>query len=208
MGTAKTPEVLNGYKWELYNIADDYSENNDLAAKYPDKLRELQELFLVEAQKYQVFPLDRRPKRSEWLSVNLSGRLLLLTLTPRWNFARTIAYRSDSGAFRAGRDQIHFGENLKFTPSALNLNFFGSQNWVDPLVGGRIQLALTEKIAITALGDVGGWGVGSQLEYQAGGLLGYRIKPNWTPRRGIAISILTIARTGPALLSSIPRCPV
>jgi arylsulfatase A-like enzyme len=58
LGTAKMPEVLNGYKWELYNIADDYSENNDLSEKYPDKLRELQELFLVEAQKYQVFPLD------------------------------------------------------------------------------------------------------------------------------------------------------
>ena len=35
-----------------------YSENNDLAAKNPDKLRELQELFLVEAAKYNVFPLD------------------------------------------------------------------------------------------------------------------------------------------------------
>ena len=58
MGTAKMPEVLNGYKWELYNIAEDYSQNNDLAAKFPDKLKELQELFLVEAQKYQVFPLD------------------------------------------------------------------------------------------------------------------------------------------------------
>ena len=58
MGTAKMPEVLNGYKWELYNIADDYSENNDLSAKNPDKLRELQELFLVEAAKYNVFPLD------------------------------------------------------------------------------------------------------------------------------------------------------
>jgi len=58
MGTGKMPEVLNGYRWELYNIANDYSENNDLAAKYPDKLKELQELFLVEAQKYQVFPLD------------------------------------------------------------------------------------------------------------------------------------------------------
>jgi arylsulfatase A-like enzyme len=58
MGTAKMPEVLNGYKWELYNIAEDYSENNNLAAKFPDKLKELQELFLVEAQKYQVFPLD------------------------------------------------------------------------------------------------------------------------------------------------------
>jgi arylsulfatase len=58
MGTAKMPEVLNGYKWELYNIAEDYSENNNLAARFPDKLKELQELFLVEAQKYQVFPLD------------------------------------------------------------------------------------------------------------------------------------------------------
>jgi len=58
MGTAKMPEVLNGYKWELYNIADDYSQNNDLAAKYPDKLKDLQELFFVEAEKYQVFPLD------------------------------------------------------------------------------------------------------------------------------------------------------
>ena len=58
MGTAAMPEVLNGYKWELYNIAEDYSQNNDLAAKNPEKLKELQELFLVEAKKYQVFPLD------------------------------------------------------------------------------------------------------------------------------------------------------
>jgi arylsulfatase len=58
MGTTKMPDVVNGYKWELYNIAEDYSEDNDLAAKMPDKLREMQELFLVEASKYQVFPLD------------------------------------------------------------------------------------------------------------------------------------------------------
>ena len=58
MGLEKMPEVVNGYKWELYNIADDYSEYNDLAAKMPDKLREMQELFLVEASKYNVFPLD------------------------------------------------------------------------------------------------------------------------------------------------------
>jgi arylsulfatase A-like enzyme len=58
MGLAKMPNVVNGYKWELYNIAEDYSESNDLAAKMPDKLREMQELFLVEAAKYNVFPLD------------------------------------------------------------------------------------------------------------------------------------------------------
>jgi len=57
LGTAKLPDVMD-YKWELYNIADDFSQNNDLAAKNPDKLKELQELFVAEANKYQVFPLD------------------------------------------------------------------------------------------------------------------------------------------------------
>ena len=54
----KVPNVVNGYNWELSNVADDYSEANDLAATMPDKLREMQELFVVEAAKYQVFPLD------------------------------------------------------------------------------------------------------------------------------------------------------
>jgi arylsulfatase A-like enzyme len=59
MGTVKLPtDIMNGYQWELYNIANDYSENNDLAAKMPDKLREMKELFLMEATKYNVFPLD------------------------------------------------------------------------------------------------------------------------------------------------------
>jgi arylsulfatase A-like enzyme len=59
LGTAKLPEdVVNGYKWELYNLTEDYSEFNDLAAKMPDKLRDMQELFMVEAAKYNVFPLD------------------------------------------------------------------------------------------------------------------------------------------------------
>jgi arylsulfatase len=59
IGLFKIPiDVINGYRWELYNIAEDYSEYNDLAAEMPDKLRELQELFLVEAQKFNVFPLE------------------------------------------------------------------------------------------------------------------------------------------------------
>ncbi|MFO0815783.1 MAG: sulfatase-like hydrolase/transferase [Gemmatales bacterium] len=59
LGTVKLPEdVVNGYKWELYNLKEDFSQANDLAAKMPDKLRELKELFLVEATKYNVFPLD------------------------------------------------------------------------------------------------------------------------------------------------------
>jgi hypothetical protein len=58
MGTTKMPDVVDGYKWELYNLSEDYSENNDLAAKMPDKLAQMKEQFLVEAAKYNVFPLD------------------------------------------------------------------------------------------------------------------------------------------------------
>ena len=54
----KVPNVVNGYNWELYNVAEDYSQANDLAATMPDKLREMQELFVVQAANYQVFPLD------------------------------------------------------------------------------------------------------------------------------------------------------
>jgi arylsulfatase A-like enzyme len=57
MGTGKIPDV-NDYKWELYNITEDFSQNNDVATKNPDKLKEMQALFLAEAAKYQVLPLD------------------------------------------------------------------------------------------------------------------------------------------------------
>lgn len=57
MGTKPLPPI-NEYKWELYNVADDYSQANDLAEKNPDKLKELQALFLDEAAKHQVLPLD------------------------------------------------------------------------------------------------------------------------------------------------------
>ena len=43
--------------WELYYLPDDFSQANDLARQYPDKLRELQDLFWAEAEKYQVTPL-------------------------------------------------------------------------------------------------------------------------------------------------------
>jgi arylsulfatase A-like enzyme len=58
MGVGKLPDVVNGYNWELYHIAEDYSESNDLAAKMPEKLAEMKELFLVQAAKNQVLPLD------------------------------------------------------------------------------------------------------------------------------------------------------
>ena len=46
--------------WELYDLSKDFSEAHDLAAQHPDKLKELQDAFDVEARKYNVFPLDDR----------------------------------------------------------------------------------------------------------------------------------------------------
>jgi arylsulfatase A-like enzyme len=46
--------------WELYKVDEDYSQANDLAKKNPEKLRELQDLWWVEAAKYNVLPLDWR----------------------------------------------------------------------------------------------------------------------------------------------------
>ena len=61
------PETLNRFapgKWnpendvfELYNLDEDFSQSNDLASKYPDKVKELKSLFHKEAEKNHVFPL-------------------------------------------------------------------------------------------------------------------------------------------------------
>jgi arylsulfatase len=56
-------DPITGYKWELYHVADDFSEADDLAKQQPAKLAELQKLFYEEAAKYNVLPIDNR--RSE-----------------------------------------------------------------------------------------------------------------------------------------------
>ena len=46
--------------WELYNVNEDFSQANNLAAKDPAKLEELKKMFLTEAVKYNVLPIDDR----------------------------------------------------------------------------------------------------------------------------------------------------
>ncbi|VTS07270.1 arylsulfatase [Tuwongella immobilis] len=69
---AKPRATLENDIWELYDLRNDYSQANDLAAKNPDKLKELQALFLKEAAKYQVLPIDDRSV--ERLDPALAGR--------------------------------------------------------------------------------------------------------------------------------------
>lgn len=47
-----------GFKYELYNVANDWTQFENVADKYPEKLKQLQAMFWVEAKKYQVLPLD------------------------------------------------------------------------------------------------------------------------------------------------------
>jgi len=55
---AGNPDPLNNCTWELYDLTQDWTQYHDVAAQYPDKVEELKRVFLQEAQKYQVLPLD------------------------------------------------------------------------------------------------------------------------------------------------------
>ena len=51
---------LDADDWELYDTNTDWSQAHDLSKEMPEKLREMQYLFMIEAAKYGVFPLDDR----------------------------------------------------------------------------------------------------------------------------------------------------
>jgi len=129
MGKAKMPDI-NDYKWELYNLTDDYSQANDLAAKTPDKLRSMQDLFKKEAAKYEVFPLD--------------NSILERILTPR-------------PSATAGRNEFtYFGELSGLpssdVPSILNRSYTITADVEIPQGGGDGML-------VTQGGRFGGYGL-------------------------------------------------
>jgi arylsulfatase len=71
-----TLPALDDDVWELYDTNTDWCQAHDLAADHPDKLAELQRLFLIEAVKYNVLPLDDR--RIERFNSDLAGRPVLV----------------------------------------------------------------------------------------------------------------------------------
>lgn len=58
--------------WELYHLDDDYSQAHDVAALYPDKLKELENLFDAEARRNHVYPLE--PLRNDGLPLVTNGK--------------------------------------------------------------------------------------------------------------------------------------
>lgn len=74
VATAQLP-AFDDDVWELYS-ADDWTQAHDLAAEMPEKLHELQRLFLIEAVKHNVLPLDDR--RVERFDAEIAGRPTLI----------------------------------------------------------------------------------------------------------------------------------
>jgi len=52
------PDPLNNQEFQLYDLSRDFTQAVDIAAKHPEKVKELKEMFVAEAKKHQVFPLD------------------------------------------------------------------------------------------------------------------------------------------------------
>jgi arylsulfatase len=69
--TGQLPPVAND-RWELYNVNEDFSQANDLAAQNPAKLKELQAVFEKEAIRNRVYPIDDR--RVERFDASIAGR--------------------------------------------------------------------------------------------------------------------------------------
>jgi hypothetical protein len=122
---------VDDYKWELYDVTKDFSEANDLAAKEPKRLHELQELFWIEAAKNNVLPLDN----SKLERMNVDNR-------PSLTRGRALF------TYYPGMTRIPEGS----APSILNKSF---------KIGAEVTIpsAGAEGVLVTQGGRFNGWGL-------------------------------------------------
>jgi arylsulfatase A-like enzyme len=131
------PWILNAplpapkdYKWELYNLKEDFTQADDLAAKNPAKLKELQAIWQQEAVKYHVLPLDND------------------------TFARALAPRPSATAGRTSFTYkgVNPGINSSNAPNILGKSYKMTAEVDVPQGGGDGMIA-------TMGGRWGGWGL-------------------------------------------------
>ena len=134
LSTATPPDVITGYKWELYNVGDlqtaDPTENNDLAAKMPEKLKQMQDIFYAEAKKFDVLPLDN-------------------TSLARWNTPRP--------SLTAGRTVFTYSGVLTGVPNSGALNILNKSYTITAEV--EIPKGGAEGMIVTDGGRFGGYGL-------------------------------------------------
>jgi arylsulfatase A-like enzyme len=113
--------------WELYDGSNDFSQAKDLSKEMPEKLAELQRLWLIEAVKYNVLPIDDR--RFERLNATLAGRPQLITGTSQVLFP---------GMKRLSENSVLDIKNRSFSvTAALDAAADGPTNGVIVAQGGR-----------------------------------------------------------------------
>lgn len=177
-------------KWELYNINDDFTQSNDLAASNPEKLRELQDLWWVQASKYNVLPLDWRGSNPR-MNAELMGRPSLIgnrksmtyyqgtfgvpdaaappMLNKSWTITADIevADATNGIVITHGGMQAGYALYLKDSKPVFVYNYLG-QKWTtisgnDALPKGRLKLVVDFKY------DGGGLGKGGSITMSANG---------------------------------------
>ena len=122
--------MITGYNWELYNVEEDPTEFNDLAAKMPDKLKELQDLFYAEAAKYNVLPLDN-------------------STLARWNTPRP--------SLTAGRTEFTYSGELSGVPASAAPSILNKSYTITAEV--EIPEGGAEGMIVTEGGRFGGYGL-------------------------------------------------
>ena len=130
LSTKSPPDVITGYNWELYNVQDDPTQFNDLAAKMPDKLKQMQDIFYAEAKKYNVLPLDN-------------------TTLARWDTPRP--------SLTAGRTEFTYSGELTGTPPSAAPDIKNKSYTITAEV--EIPEGGAEGMIVTEGGRFGGYGL-------------------------------------------------
>ncbi len=116
--------------WELYDTSKDWSQANNLAKQMPEKLHELQRLWLIEAARYNVLPLDDR--RVERFNSDLAGRPVLIK----------------------GKSQILFGSMGRLSENSV-VNIKNKSHSVTAVI--VVPKTGAEGVIVCQAGSTGGW---------------------------------------------------
>jgi arylsulfatase len=123
----EVPPALDDDTWELYDGSSDWTQARDLSAEQPDRLAALQRLWLIEAVKYNVLPIDDR--RYERLNATMAGRPQLVSGTSQVLFP---------GMKRLSEHSVIDVKNRSFTVTAsVEAAPQGATNGVIVAQGGR-----------------------------------------------------------------------
>jgi len=136
----KTPWILVGEKtvpfdddnWELYDTNKDWTQANDLTKQMPEKLHDLQRLWLIEATRYNVLPLDDQV--AERMNPDLAGRPVLIH----------------------GDKQILFGSMGRLSENSV-INIKNKSHSITAVI--EVPKSGAEGVIVAQGGNIGGWSI-------------------------------------------------